>query len=85
MLDPAAVSVRKNGIEFRSPDPIPTWTELTVSLLAPRSTERIACKGVVVECAGNRHLGYLISLLFSELTPHAERQLNVLARDSAQI
>ena len=85
VLEPGAVSVSKNGIEFRSEQPIPTWTELTVSLVPPHSIERITCTGVVVGCTGNRHLGYVISLLFSGLTPHAARQLGHLARDSARL
>ena len=85
VLEPGAVSVSKNGIEFRSQQPIPTWTELTVSLMPPHSTERITCTGVVVGCTGNRHLGYVISLLFSGLTPHAMRQLGDLARETARL
>lgn len=85
LLDPGAVCVSKNGIEFRQQEPIPTWTELTVSLIPPHSAERITCTGVVVGCTGNRHLGYLISLLFSGLSPQATRQLGQLARHSARL
>lgn len=85
VLEPDQVTVRKNGIEFRSSKPFPAWIEVTVSLLPPHSSERITCTGVVVSCAGNRHLGYTVSLHFSGMTPHDQRQLDRLARSSARL
>lgn len=74
-----SVAVRKNGIEFRSPTPFAPWTEMTVALAAPRGGT-LHCTGVVVNCSGNRHLGYRVSMLFTSLTKQAQAQLNLMAR-----
>ena len=34
----------------------------------------------VVACAGNKHAGYHVSMLFTSMTPQAEKQLGVMAR-----
>jgi hypothetical protein len=78
-LSTDSVAVHKNGIEFRSPTPFTPWTEMTVALTLPREG-RLHCSGVVVNCSGNRHLGYRVSMLFTSLTKQAEAQLKVLAR-----
>ena len=78
-LSADSVAVRKNGIEFRSPTPLVPWTEMTVVLSSPREG-KLHCTGVVVNCSGNRHLGYRVSMLFTSLTRHAQAQLNVMAR-----
>ena len=74
------VSIHKNGIEFRSPTPFHEWSEMTVALLSPKDGSRISCHGVIVGCAGNKHAGYNISMVFTSLTPQAEKQLGVMAR-----
>jgi hypothetical protein len=74
-----AVLISKNGVEFRSPDPFPLWTEMTASIQAPTDGGEVICTGVVVACTGNRHLGYCVSLLFSGLTPQTEKRLVALA------
>jgi hypothetical protein len=74
------VSVRKNGIEFCSPTPFHEWSEMTVSLQSPKDGRRLSCHGVVVACTGNKHSGYHISMLFTGMTPQAEKQLGVMAR-----
>ncbi len=73
-----SVAVRKNGIEFRSPTPFTPWTEMTVALSSPEG--KLHCSGVVVNCSGNKHLGYRVSMLFTSLTKQAQAQLNVMAR-----
>lgn len=78
-LSTDTVSVHKNGIEFRSPTPFTPWTEMTVSLSSPRGGQ-LHCTGVVVNCSGNKHLGYRVSMLFTSLTKQAQAQLAVLAR-----
>lgn len=75
-----AVLISKNGVEFRSPNPFPLWTEMTASIQAPSGGGEAVCTGIVVACTGNRHTGYCVSLLFSGLTPQTEEQLNTLAR-----
>jgi hypothetical protein len=75
-----AVSIHKNGIEFRSPAPFKEWSEMTVGLQSPQDGSRISCHGVIVGCAGGKHVGYNVSLVFTSLTPQAEKQLGVMAR-----
>src|SRR5438046_10208692 len=71
-LPHAAVRIRKNGIEFRSPTPIPVWTEMTVSLQSTTQGKRVNCTGIVVACEGNRHAGYAVSVLL--LNPSRQAQ-----------
>jgi len=73
------VAIHKNGIEFRSPVPFSSWTEMTVSLSSSREGH-LHCSGVVVNCSGNKHSGYRISMLFTSLTKQARAQLHALAR-----
>lgn len=80
-LSTDTVAVHKNGIEFRSPTPFTPWTEMTVTLSSPRDG-KLNCAGVVVNCSGNKHLGYRVSMLFTTLTRQAEAQLQVMARSA---
>src|SRR5215475_8704147 len=80
-LSTDSVAVHKNGIEFRSPTPFAPWTEMTVALSSPREG-KLHCTGVVVNCSGNKHLGYRVSMLFTSLTKQAQAQWNVLARSA---
>ncbi len=79
-LSADTVSVHKNGIEFRSPTPFSEWSEMTVTLQSPRDGSRISCQGVIVACAGNRHTGYHISMVFTGLTSQMQKQLGAMAR-----
>ena len=79
-LSADTVSIHKNGIEFRSPTPFNEWSEMTVALQSPQDGSRISCHGVIVGCAGNKHTGFHISLVFTSLTPQTEKQLGVMAR-----
>ena len=78
-LSTDSVAVHKSGIEFRSPIPFTPWTEMTVALSSPRKG-KLHCTGVVVNCSGNKHLGYRVSMLFTSLTKQAEAQLAVMVR-----
>jgi len=73
------VSVRKNGIEFRSPAPFKEWSEMTVSLHSPLDGSKVSCHGVIVACAGSKHSGYLVSMIFTSLTKQAQSRLESLA------
>ena len=73
-----AVKIRKSGIEFRSKDPLPAWTEMSVDLQFP-DAKKVHCTGVVVACDGTRHSGYLVSLLFTKLSRQSQTLLSVLA------
>ncbi|MGD1084170.1 MAG: PilZ domain-containing protein [Verrucomicrobiota bacterium] len=74
-LPAEAVRVRKNGIEFRSRDPFQPWTEMTLSLRRSGQTQQINCTGVIVACNGNRHEGFAISMLFTNLSRHSQALL----------
>jgi hypothetical protein len=74
------VSIHKSGIEFCSPQPFKEWSEMTLSLRSPLDGSRVSCHGVVVACAGSKHSGYHVSMLFTSLTPTAEKQLGIMAR-----
>jgi hypothetical protein len=77
-LSPSAVRIRQNGVEFRTDKPIDQWTELTIDLFSAEG-EKVHCNGVVVDCSGNRHMGYQISILFTNLTKRAQERLDLLA------
>ena len=78
-LSSDAVSIHKSGIEFRSPTPFTLWAEMTVSLLSPRDGSKVQCNGVVVSCAGNKHTGFHVSMLFTGMTRQTEARLHSLA------
>lgn len=77
-LPASAVRIRKSGIEFRSDHPIPAWTEMILDLQRP-DAKKFHCTGVVVACDGNRHSGYSVSLLFTNLSRHSQAFLSSLA------
>jgi hypothetical protein len=79
-LSADAVVVCKNGIEFRSPKPFNPWTEMTVALQSPQDGGGLHCHGVVIACAGNRHAGYHVSMVFTGLSKQAQTRLNSIAR-----
>ena len=71
-----AVRIRKNGIEFRSVNPFPVWAEMTVAMQTPQSAKKVNFTGVIVSCTGNRHAGYLLSMLFINVSKQAQARLN---------
>jgi hypothetical protein len=71
-----AVQVRRNGIEFRSAKPIPIWKEMTVELQSPAAPGKVNFTGVVVACDGNRHAGYMVSMVFTSLSRQSQVRLN---------
>lgn len=77
-LPAGAVRIRKNGIEFRSENAIPVWTEMTVAMQTPSSSKKVNFAGVVVACNGNRHAGYMVSLLFTSVSKQAQARLSSL-------
>lgn len=78
-LDARTTRIRKNGIEFQSAAAIATWTEMTVALHDPVDGREISATGVVVDCRGDRHQGYAVSMVFMELTPLAQARLSLMA------
>jgi hypothetical protein len=78
-LSASDISIRKSGIEFRSSNAIPVWTEMTVELQTPLEPRKLHCSGVVVACPGNRHAGYVVSLVFTHISRQTQERLNSLA------
>jgi hypothetical protein len=78
-LSAGAVQIRRNGIEFRSGNPIPLWTEMTVDLQTTLDPRKFHCTGVVVACNGNRHGGYAVSMVFMSLSKQLQTRLNSMA------
>ena len=64
-LSAGDIRIRKNGIEFRSHNTIPVWTEMTIELETPLEPKKLHCTGVVVACSGNRHAGFEVSMVFT--------------------
>ncbi|MEO5802691.1 MAG: PilZ domain-containing protein [Verrucomicrobiota bacterium] len=73
-----AVRLRQSGIEFKTADPIPAWTEMSVDLQYP-DAKKVHCTGVVVACDGNRHAGYIVSLLFTKLSRQSQALISALS------
>lgn len=78
-LSPESVVIHKGGIEFQSEIAFPKWVEMTVSMKSPLDGSRVNCSGVVVDCAGSKHAGYIVSMVFTGLTKQAESKLNQMA------
>jgi hypothetical protein len=53
---------------------------VTVELRSPADSRPVRGIGVVVDCAGNRHSGYVVSLLFMNLTRQSQERLVQLAQ-----
>ena len=74
------IRFRSSGIEFTSARPVPLWAEMTVDLHSPLDQgKRVRCTGVIVECNGNRHTGYLIAMVLMNLSRQAQERLTQLA------
>ena len=71
--------IRKNGIEFQSSTAIPEWTEMTVELETSAAGRTVRCTGIVVACHGNRHSGYQVAMVFTDLSRQSQARLNDLA------
>ena len=77
-LSHEAVFIHKNGIEFRSPTPFNAWTEMTVELQT-HDNGRVNCTGVVISCTGNKHTGYHVSMIFTEMSRQAQSRLHQMS------
>lgn len=78
-LSAGDIRIRKNGIEFRSHNTIPVWTEMTIELQTPLEPKKLHCTGVVVACSGNRHAGFEVSMVFTSISRQTQARLNSLA------
>ena len=77
-LSSDSVIISKNGIEFRSETAFSPWTEMTMTLQS-HDGGRVNCNGVVISCTGNRHSGYHVSMVFTNLSKQAQARLSLLA------
>jgi hypothetical protein len=75
-LSAGDIRIRKNGIEFRTTTTIPVWTEMTMELETPFKPKKLNCTGVVVACTGNRHAGFVVSMVFTHLSRQTQARLN---------
>jgi hypothetical protein len=80
-LNEDSVVIHRGGIEFRSPAPFATWTEMTLTLRAP-DNGTLNCSGVVISCSGNKHTGYHVSMVFTGVSKQAQARLDQLAQSS---
>ena len=48
---------------------------MTVTLQGPNPARKVNFTGVVVACSGNRHEGYLISMLFTHVSRLSQARL----------
>ena len=78
------VTIRKNGIEFQAREALAPWAEMTITLETPLDGQRIQCNGVVVSCHGNRHSGYRVSLVFTNVSQRDQARLVALAYAQAR-
>jgi len=78
-LSPDSVIIHKNGIEFRSLSPFAAWTEMTMTLRSSKGDAKVNCTGVVISCTGNKHTGYHVSMVFTNLSKQAQARLSQMA------
>src|ERR1041385_4467698 len=74
-LSSDSVIISKHGIEFRSATAFSPWTEMTMTLQS-HDGGRVHCNGVVISCTGNRHTGYHVSMVFTNLSKQAAERLS---------
>ncbi len=74
-----SVVVHSGGIEFRSASAFAPWTEMTINLKSGTGTS-VHCNGVVISCTGNRHSGYHVSMVFTDVSRQARARLTTLSR-----
>ena len=78
-LSPNSVILHKNGIEFRSATQFAPWTEMTLTLQSRQENRKVNCNGVVISCTGNKHTGYHVSMIFTDLSKQAQARLSQMA------
>jgi hypothetical protein len=78
-LSENSVVIHRGGIEFRSPTPFTIWTEMTLALRS-RENGVVNCGGVVISCSGNKHTGYHVSMVFTDLSRQAQTRLNQMVQ-----
>jgi hypothetical protein len=77
-LPATAIQIRKNGLEFRTANLLAVWKEMVIDLETPFG-KSIHCSGVIVACDGNRHQGYVVSMVFTQISKQALAALAALS------
>jgi len=74
-LTKGTYKVRSSGLEFFSEKELELYTELSLSVEHPETHKVVNFSGIVINCAGNRHEGFLVSLVFTNITQEAQLSL----------
>ena len=51
---------------------------MTVAMETPQTTKKLNLTGVVVACSGNRHTGFVVSMLFTNVSKQVQAKLDSL-------
>ncbi len=84
-LPPHSVHLRENGISFLSSKAVPRWSELILDIQSPSQNRKIHCRGTVVDCSGNKHKGYVVTITFPSLAPEAQERLSEMVQTQTQL
>ena len=57
------------------------WTEMTVELQTP-DNGRVHCSGVVIASTGNKHAGYHVSMVFTNMSSKAQARLSEMSHST---
>lgn len=75
LLPAGSYKIREAGIEFCSEKEVGLYTEMHLQVLNPEDQKVIKFNGVVVGCSGNKHQGFQVSLVFTNITKDAQLSL----------
>ncbi len=83
-LNAGEYTLWQTGLEFHSPKPLNLWSEMAVEVTTVADNKKISANGVIVECRGNRHQGYAVTMAFMNLTKQAQTQIGHLLQPRQQ-
>lgn len=75
LLDIGTYRMQESGIEFQSQNEIGLYTEMHLQIVNPETQHTIKFKGVVIGCSGDKHKGYQVSLIYTNLTQETQMSL----------
>lgn len=75
LLKPGTFQVREAGLEFWSEKELEIYTELHLQVESPEDGSALQFSGVVVDCSGNKHCGFRVSLLYTSINPSTQLAL----------
>ena len=53
---------------------------MTVTLQSPLDGSKFSSNGVIVACTGNKHAGFHVSMLFTNMSTQSRERLDAMAR-----